>query len=476
MTSQVQQPLQAPQIVSWCHPIGTRDGSLTKDAKMVNCSIEQTENGMALVKRPGSAMQLGITGKAQGGFVCNNYAYYIINDTIRSIDGTFVLAIPNVTGPNEQYFFLNDTPAGHTWLKSGTGLWQFSAASGVVGGTIAKVTDVNYPPATAGGIAYLNGIYYVMDTNGNVRGSALTDGTTWPPLNFIEADVSLGSGEGVWRHLNYLIAFYTKGIQFYYDANAANGQVTQGTQLGPVTNASWTSGLANNNTVVKFLDMTFFLTRSQERGVLVAQFNGLEMSVISTPYIEKVLSRSTLLGVNCFGIRIAGHSFYGLTLTDQNITLVYDLAANQWQTWSSVVNGIEQYFVGCNYLFGQNLDLMQSYVDGTVFKMDESLYTDAYGPINVTAVTPIYDYGTMNYKRVATLSYFGDVINTSMTVSHSDDDYNTWQNPRVVNLNTEKKQLQRGGRFRRRAFKMTHSDNTPLRLVDARFDLTVLNA
>lgn len=481
MTSQAQPPITAQQTISWCHPIGTRDGTLTKDAKMVNVFSELTENGRALVKRPGTAAVLAQTGPAaQGGFNCDGYAYYITGDRIYSIDGTFSAAIPSVTVPNDVYYTLSDVPSdtvhGTSWLKSSWGLWQFVANVGSVGGTVTKVTDANYPEKTVPGIVNLDGIYYVMDITGNVRGSALDDGTTWPALNFIQADASFGVGLQISRHLNFIVAYYAKGIQLYYDANAANGQVTQGTQLGPVTNASWTTGIAAGSSAVELSDIQYFTGRDKTKGVVAAQLNGLELEIISTPYIEKILSRSNTLNMRSFGLRIGGHGFYGLTLLDLGITLVYDTTMKEWQQWTSIVNNVEQFFVGVNYINGEGLDLFQNYLDGSVFKMDPTLYTDVTGPLKATSVTPIYDYGTINWKRVASAFFLGDIINTSITVSVSDDDYTTWQNPKVISLNTVKKMIQRGGRFRRRAYTMVHEDNTPLRLLDPRFDLTVLNS
>jgi hypothetical protein len=476
MTSQVQQPLQAPQIVSWCHPIGTRDGTLSKDAKVINAFMEQTENGMALVKRPGTVPILTVFGAAQGCFNCSGYAYYIIGDTIHHISGGFSLTIPSVTTNGQQYYCVSDVPTGISFIKSASGLWKFTGDPAVVGGTLTKVTDANYPATTVPGIVYLDGILYVMNPIGTVQGSAIDDGMTWPALNFIQADFVLGAGAGIARHLNFLVAYYTKGTQFYYDANAANGQVTQGTQLGPVGNANWTTGLANGDSIVEITDVQYFLATGHTRGVIAATFNGLELSVISTPYVEKILARSTMASVHAFGIRTAGHSFYVVTLVDLNVTLCYDIAANQWYLWSSLVGGTEQYFVGGNYLNGQGRDLIQDMTTGAVLQMDPLTYQDVSGLIPVTAITPLYDYGTINWKRVAAIFFLGDIINTNITVSISDDDYQTWKNWKTIALSTVRKMLQRGGRFRRRAFQMKHMDNTPLRLVDARADLTIMDS
>jgi len=480
MPSQAQTGLQPPQTFSLCHPIGTRDGTLSQDSKVVNAFFDQTSNGMALVKRPGTSTVISPGGTPQGTFNCNGRSYAINSDVVKDIVSGTAVAIPSVTTAGQHYYNLDDVPYGTTLLKSASGLWKFAGNSDGSGGTFTKVTDVNYPTTTAPGIVELDGVYYVMDattgTSGNIRGSNIDDPTTWPPLNFIQADFTLGVAAGLYRHLNYLVAYYNNGIQFYYDANAANGQTSQGTQLGPVTNASWTSGLAAGDSVLEMTDLSFFLAQDRKLGRVFIMINGLTMQVVSTPFVEKIANLSTLVGARSFGIRIVGHSFYGITFVDLGITLIYDVAANQWYQWTSVVSGVEQVFSGLNYLNGQGMNLMQSSVDGSLFQFLPTLYQDQTNPLKVTAITAIYDYGTINYKRVASLFLLGDNISTSVTCEFSDDDYNTWKGLQTISLSQTRKMIQRGGRFRRRAYRVIHQDNTPLRLVDGKFDLTVLSS
>ena len=60
---------ERPNRIGFVYPIGTRDGTLTKDAKMVNCFVERTRNGHAAVKRPGTAfVQQNPAGRGQGQF------------------------------------------------------------------------------------------------------------------------------------------------------------------------------------------------------------------------------------------------------------------------------------------------------------------------------------------------------------------------------------------------------------------------
>ncbi len=459
-------PDQEPKL-SWVHPIATRDGTLTADSKMVNCFVELTESGAAAVKRAATLLVQANSGTAQGQFTCNGQNYAIVNDVIINVATGGTIAIPGVSAAGQHYDVLSDVPFAVSLLKSTTGLWifDFTALSAT------KVTDPNYPALTVPGIAYLDGIYYVMDQAGEVVGSATEDATTWPPLDFIEADLTLGLGAGIVRHLNYIVAFYLHGVQMYYDADAApNGQ---GTALGPVTNASWTTGCINGFTIVEQSDITFFMAQDKAYGRTIQQIQGLSMGQISTPAVERVLNRTQLSQPFSYGIRLSGHLFFVLTLQDINVTLVYDQTSQQWQQWSSVVNGVEQFFVGRYYLATATQNLVQDVTTGNTVALEETTYTDASGPVNVTIVTPSMDWGTMSWKRFKALFLFADSAPTTVDISYSDDDYATFSTPRGVLMSSVRKMLQRCGRSRRRAWKLTHADNTPLKIYGSKLDVSV---
>lgn len=67
---------------------------------------------------------------------------------------------------------------------------------------------------------------------------------------------------------------------------------------------------------------------------------GLNEQQISTPDIERILNLSTLATIYSFGVKIAGHTFYILTLVDLNLTLVFDLVSKSWAQWSSLTPGV----------------------------------------------------------------------------------------------------------------------------------------
>lgn len=466
MAQQSIDPIHIPMV----YGIGSRDGTLTKDERMVNCSPEKVVNGMAaMAKRPGLSLERSLAGSTpQGQFSVNFQPFSIVNDTVVNLSNGATTDIPSITVPLQQFYCLSDVPTGTTMLKSASGLWRYD------GTTMTKVTDANYPAATVPGIAYLDGVYYVMNTVGEVLGSGLEDPMTWPALDFIQADFTLGTGAGICRHLNYIMAFYTKGLQTYWDADAA--PTGQGTALGPVQNASWTTGTSNGRSIQEMDDITFFIAQDSKLGTTVQMLEGLAMAKISDTYVEKVLARSPPSNIDSFALKVGGHSYYGITITDLQLTLVFDIGAGLWTQWSSFVNGVETEFVGMNYLNGASLNLFQDRSSGNTLQMTSSALTDVSGAIQCYVITPNFDGGNMNWKRFTAQFFMADTVNATVFVSHSDDDYQTWSTPRSVNMSTVRKMLQRCGRSRRRAWKFYHTDATTLRMIQMSIDLAPATA
>jgi hypothetical protein len=468
--------------ITWTHPIGTRDGTLTTDAVMTNCFIEKTETGLAAVKRPGTAYTSTVSGTAQGQFAYFGGNYFIVNDKIYdsgAIGGTGI-AIPSVGTPGQAYWSIDAEEAGApqtTLQNEGGQLWVFNGAVATL------VTDTNYnSTAVAPGMSYLDGVYYAMRVDGQVIGSAINDPTTWPALDFAQADVTYGSGISTIRHLNYVLAFYDKGMQVFWDANAAPN--TQGIALLPALNASFRTGCFNARTIVEIYDNCFFMSHGLQFGRQIQMLSGLGLQVISTPYIEKILNNITLqqdtTHMWAFGINTVGHQFYVLTIVPLNVTLAYDVTTGNWQTWSSVVGGVEQYFTGRFYIesqgsFGVFGDLLQDVSTGRQMQVLPTLYVDATGPVNVTCITPPYDWNTSNYKRFNQMSQLSDSINTTVNISYSDNDYASFSTPRAMGLMGPRSQLQRCGQSRRRIWKLFHQDNTPLRLYEMRTDMDIMS-
>jgi len=72
--------------------LNTRDGTLTKDAKIVNGFVETAGQASAVFKRPATNSALvTVSGQAQGMINFNSLVYMINGDTVRSYNSAFVL-------------------------------------------------------------------------------------------------------------------------------------------------------------------------------------------------------------------------------------------------------------------------------------------------------------------------------------------------------------------------------------------------
>lgn len=460
--------------ISFSHTIGTRDGKLTTDARMYNCFVEETENGNALVKRPGNSFTPTaqvVTGTPQGLLSVGTAGWYIINDVVYSVlMPASALPFPSPTQPKLPCDTLSNVPlnSSQSWIKNGFDLYSFT------GGGITRVTDANWVTNSpyVEGFVFLDGVFYAMTLNGKIMGSALNDATSWPTLDFVQADYTFGGGAAIHRHLNYVVAFYQFGTQVYYDANAApNGQ---GIALNPVLSSAWTTGAIPNVNVVEMSDTTFFMSQSQQYGRGVHTIQGLNLVKISTPFIDKILNRDNVTAQTpfAFGIKINGRENYILSLPNQNISLCYDLVTQNWTVWTSILAGVSTYYQSRFYLNDGAEDIMQDLVTGRPVTVSPDSYTDVNGTIDVVSYTPPMDWGNLNWKRFAYNYLIADTINTTVQISFSDNDYQSFSNPRSVDLSTVRKQMRNCGSSRRRIWKLEHQDNTPLRVFTMKTNAT----
>jgi hypothetical protein len=448
--------------------ITTRDGTLTKDSKMVNCYLEQSpDGGVNVVKRPGTTITQQLTaGTAQGVFATGGVPWGIVTDTIQQLAGGTVsraLGTPVTAGLRMQCTDMNYLVSGPgiSAIKSTKALWQFDINSLIV----TRNVDADYPALTVTGVAYLDGTYYVMSPAGVIYGSDIENPMSWNALNFIATDRGLGLAVSIHRHLNYVLALCDFGLQFFYDAANATGS-----PLLPMPNSACTVGCATGDSVVSINDMTIFMSKNKQRGRSISCIAGLSVSVLSTPFVDKILNLDDLANVYAYGVKSDGHSFYVLTLLTSNLTLVCDLTTQEWTLWASGATGANA-FNGAFYVHAEgnspsNLtqDLLLNRTTGAVYSFLNAAYTDAESAIAVLVRTPILDRGTIDPKRISRINLIGDTVASSVAVTYSRDDYTTFSSSRTIDMSTERKVLARIGRYRRLSFDISHTAATPLRL------------
>lgn len=241
-----------------------------------------------------------------------------------SVGDSVTIAGATQTEYNGTYTVATVADATHfTYTFAGSATTPATGTITAVGGAV-----------TVPGIVFLDQYFLVMDTKGTVYNSGLNDATSWNALDYIQAQVEPGAGVALNKSQSYAIAFKEWSTEFFYDAANATGS-----PLSPVSNGFNLVGCASGDSVANLDGALFWVSKTKQKGRAVHMMVGLQEKQISDPDIERILNLSTLATVHSYGVKIAGHGFYVLTLVDQNVTLVYDIASGVWAQWSSLTLG-----------------------------------------------------------------------------------------------------------------------------------------
>lgn len=503
------------------HNIGTRDGTLTKDAKLGNALIEIDKGeSVSIIKRPGlsqyqavgSGVGLGVFGieghlfSVVGGEFYDNgvakgtvddadeydwiasvdlsqiffknenkgYVYTIatgalldLSGTITTQSGTLVSGNPTVTlSASNSAIQIGQVISG-TGISAGTyvlnifGTTLTLSQNATLSTTSTLTFTTSYPGTTVSGACFVDGYYVVGTPEGLLYNSNVEDPTTWQAINYIGVVSDADKLVAINRTINYVVATGTQTTEFFYDAGA-----NPGSPFLPYQNSVLQFGCAAEDSLVQMDNTLIWVSTSRQKGRQVLALSGQTPQIISNQYIERILNRVDNPNDNLYAtsVKTAGHSLYLLACKSLGFTLVYDFAQHGWTYWTSSQNNKETWFQGLFYTKYNNMDMFQASDTGIVYQFDPDVYQDYGNPINVFCRTPLIDGGTNVRKFWSGAQVIGDKIDSYALLRYTNDDYQTysaWQN---VNLNSSKAQVNRLGQGRRRSFDLLHSDNVPLRL------------
>jgi len=410
-----------------------------------------TNRGVGYVTAP--TVTIGTVWVASASISLNDQIFYGANLYTATVGGTLGVTAPTHTSGA---------------VVNGTATLTYAGAAAT-----ASMALNAFPANPVDGLVYLDGYVFAMDSKAQIWQSDQEDPTSWNPLNYVTAQSESDLGVAIAKHLNYLVAFKQYSTEFFYDNANAVGSV-----LSVNATAKLELGCASGDSIQAFEETVLWMTNAQEGGRQVAMLTGLQAVPISTPAVERFLNASSLGGVYSWSYKIAGHTFYGLVLTDQDITLVYDLKEKEWHYWTTskaFIGGGEGYFE-CTFVqpfpVGDSTTYVLDAVTGNIYTISPSTYFDPFGPISVRIVTQRMLLGTYNRKVNSCLTLTGDSINDIINVRHTDDDYNSWSNYRQLDLGLTKPCLYNLGSFKRRAYEFFYTGNYPLRLENAELQLS----
>jgi hypothetical protein len=163
-----------------------------------------------------------------------------------------------------------------------------------------------------------------------------------------------------------------------------------------------------------------------------------------------------------------------MNLLTQNETWVYDQNLEIWTQWSDTTgNSVWPVLQTTQFAFsGQPFSVAgQDPTTGRLWKIDGENTQDngVNFPVNWTSL-PL-DFNTKKRKYYNNVELIGDVqlTTTPVNVSYSDDDYQTFSTPRVLDMSNVRAFSKMWGQSRRRVWKLSYSGNNKFRMYGIEF-------
>jgi hypothetical protein len=154
-----------------------------------------------------------------------------------------------------------------------------------------------------------------------------------------------------------------------------------------------------------------------------------------------------------------------VTVVDAN-TFTYQVAsipvtpATGTITATGTVSSYYPLINACNIGIGQ---AFQSFVDGYIYTLSETTYTDNGQYIDARIRTSRVDNDKNQMKFCAWMDLVTDRSDASGLIRYTDNDYQTYSKFRKTSLSGKRSRLNRQGKFLRRAWEIRHTDNVSFR-------------
>ena len=446
--------------------ITTLRGNTTKDQRYVNMFIERLENQDAgaarffATKRPGYTLYSSVAaGVGRGIYSWNGDLYSVVGNQVYK--NGVVLSVTLTTSTGKVAFTETSGIAAVQRLAINAGGELYTIETS---GTVTRVStvDADYPVTNnIGMVEFFDGYMIVATIDGKIYNSDNEAPNAWTPTAFVAAQKYPDKLVGIARNNDVLLAFGEWTTEQFYNGGAA----LPSSFLTRLDQGTFQVGCASKDSIVHQENYIIWVGASKTGGYTVQRLDGVAgLEKVSNDSVEKVLDLEETDISTCyaFPLRIMGHFYYILTLTRANRTFVYDIDENRWTEMQSGSSG---HFIGLSAEQHVNVPLFQHESNGTIYQFDPEIYQDAGSSITCILQTAPIDRDTQHWKRCKRFEIFGDEQTTScpLTVQYSDDNYKTFSTGRTMDMQY-RSMLTNLGNYRRRAWKITHTANTPLRL------------
>ncbi len=468
------QTKQVPLLNEW----ETRDATSTKDNDAINCFYELIQNKKTgdkdyfVVKRDGTSAYpyTAPTSELRGLhywedqnklFLALSTNIYVINAST----GVLITTLSTFSSATTLVGFcefLFDTDNVKLCATDGTTLVTIDSSNTVVTVTAPDLPVPHLPYPT-----FMDGyLFLVKSGTADIYNSNLNDPELWTAGDFITAEMAADKIVLLSNLNNYLIVFGSGSIEYFWDAANPTGSPLQRYDT-PIKYTGYVSGFA------KFANKILFIGNSNNTGNQVYLIEDLKLEPIGTPPIRRALEPD--VNTPAVVVTYGGHDFYHITI--EGLSYEYDLDTKLWtRSTFKQLDNFPIKFAQVIFITGiGSVTLFINDGDEFLYYFYSGVYQDNSVAFTTTVITDNQSFETYNRKTCSRMSIHADRPETdgNLEISWTDDDYQTFNTPRSVNLNQSFPDLTRLGQFRRRAFKLEWTEDLPLRLKQLELDLNM---
>ena len=479
---------------------------------MKNCVVEKVgpEPDQKMFARHRPAFSLIVdntTSKVKGRGIffwnSNSTLYYVNDDTVYR--GSYT-SVGTITSSTKRCYFTQIGTRIFFTDPANNQAWTIQTDH-----TLQQVTDAEFPATLADGVVTLNGRGYVLDESGVIYSSDLENGTSWQPLDFIEAERQPDGGIYIGPHYDHIAVLGPRTIEFFQDKGNSPGS-----PLSRREDVFYNVGAISGDAVWQVGDVIYFLGTEAKGSVNVYKLEGFQLEKISdyglNTYLSNLVYREEK-GVLFSGFQAQGRTYVLVTpyntatpsYSDGYYTFVYSPETGFWHWFSTGLSGLGDsnslelvdwtLRTGTSASLGRGItaagDIVSIYDALGAQDIDESTYVLAgywavgyavgddsnSSTMSVVIRTGPQDGTTNKYKFGRFLEIAGDYTDSAVTatVAWSDTvstDAAFTGGGRTLDLSTKQK-LSRLGRFVRRSHQITYSSSEPIRLEAIEIDVAL---
>lgn len=329
--------------------------------------------------------------------------------------------------------------------------------------------DADMPTPMKPYLVYLDGyIFLIKAGTSDIYNSNLDSPLVFTSGDFITAEMAPDELVRIDRTRNYLVAFGTQSIEYFYDAANASGSPLSRNDT-PFKQVGYLGGLARYESQLYFVGQSDGAASNPE----VYMLEDFKMEETSVPPLRRFMQpTSTFKGAI---VSQGGRDFYVVNSSD--ITYVMDLQTGIWTRWAfkNTTTFPIKYSAPLIRTGIGNTTIMAFDGDMATYLFDPDLYQDDGVNFTTRVQTERLMFETMHNKFMSRLLVVSDrtTIPALLEVRYTDDDYQTYSAVRTIDLSLDAPVLHRLGKFRRRAFDLQLTANVPQRMRHLEVDFNI---